>query len=195
MTYGFSLDVAASESDEVTLGGLWAPGVVEGLYIQSDVGPIVMRAWAVFGREVFRQAVVTAFSVRGQVLLPLATDQPAAIGQGWLYNATPRPLVVPVQVDVPWAPWWLRLSIDNYGAAVARVVGSWTVRLREPADGMVVPAFYGRAPPPHQVREASHGNPVEVGIPEKRGRVPWRPLYTLNLWQRLRERESARERM
>lgn len=151
----FRFSLAVGVRDEVTLGTLWAPAVLEDLSMSVNQAPIRVYLWANGNRLPLAEGVGSFGSARrGEMLYEPVGDAVggnfqfalALMATGHTYRVLGR--------RIPWAPVYLAISVVNNSLAAADVQGEVRVTVEDDAVAWP-PAFWERVAAPHLVRSAS----------------------------------------
>ena len=130
----FFLQVGAGLADEITVGPVWGPGVVEALSAEAD-GTVYVRAWAVPSRLPLREGLAqNLVDPQGDLLTRMATDSTGQQAREGLVLVAVTPRVVEIGRVVPWAPWYLLVRVENITLAVVNAAGQFVVRVSERED-------------------------------------------------------------
>ena len=158
----FRFSLAAGVRDEVGLGTLWAPSLLEDLSISVNQQPVRVYLWAAPGRLPLGQAVGSFGSDRvGEMLYEPVGD---AVGGNFQFALALMATGTAYRVLgrwIPWAPIYLAVSVVNNSLAAGDFQGEVRVRVDDEARSWgVVPVVRELAP--HLGR--GHGDPMRIGL-------------------------------
>lgn len=156
VSFAWRTTLVALRTNEMVVGSVWGPGVLEWLEYRASGIDLVLRAWAVPGRVSNRVDIVTAEVVNAAPLIEefSATALPENF-KGTL-TAVTGPVLIPLGRVVPWSAWSILLQVENTGAAGRDVSGTFVVRvLRE--EQVAPAAFVERVMVRHLARSLSRG--------------------------------------
>ena len=155
----FRLGVAAGLADEVTVGGVWGPAVVEQFSYDMTAVGLVLRAYAMASRVPVREGIAPNEVISGDVLFAEATDSFSEQVRTGIDTQGGLSRLVEVGRVVPWGPWWLVVRVENAGGAFAQVIGTFRLTVLEGEGFLPVPSRRRRVGWWHQGRMLEEGNP------------------------------------
>lgn len=139
---GFTVEVQAGVADELTVGGVWGPGVVEEFRFAPSSSNIVLHAWISPGRLPTREGIAVADHPAMDNLVGVVTDPQRVDARGGLWAENSVPHAVGIGRLVPWAAWWIIARVENLGGVAIGLSGLFVVRLLEGVD-QVLPVARG----------------------------------------------------
>lgn len=129
MFFGFRLSVGASEANEVCVGAVPGPAVIEAMTVDVSAAFVAVRLLKAMGRVSTRLAlgasVVTGYEVLSGSVID-STQQ--SIREGMIGESS-GDRFYPVGITVPDGMWFLVVRADNLGGAAATVSGQIRVEV------------------------------------------------------------------
>lgn len=125
----FSLNVAAGVADELTVGAVGGPGILEAVTLESSAINMVVRAYALMSRLDSRTGLANAEVIGGEPLLVTAVDEQLEGRRTGVRMLVATSRRIQMGRVVTWAPWYLVVRVENFGAAAALLTGQFAVRV------------------------------------------------------------------
>lgn len=162
LNLGFAHVVPAGLSDEMTLGSVWAPGVIEELRFSRIAVDLEIRAYILPGRVPTREGLGSEIEIVAPKVISAVADASTLARQAGIYSQTVEDVRIPIGVVVPWECWSLVARVDNPGGVAREVYGHFVVRVLAQAV-LPVPAFWERERAPHLARFGAHSSHTSAG--------------------------------
>jgi len=155
----FLLTVGVSVADEITVGPVWGPAVVEGLSLEASAF-VFVRAWAVASRVPLREGLAVDEAVpQGDLLTSVAADGLLVRARTGIVMSTAGSRWIAMGSVVTWAPWYLVVRVENVGVAATDVSGQFALRVFDAVRVPVESRSERRVGWWHQGRVLGGGNP------------------------------------
>lgn len=132
--------VPGSVADEITVGAVPGPAVIEDMTLEVTGPGMVLRGFAWPGRVATRQGIAVDDVVGGEILFTSATDQAQVAVKTGLLSEVVGDRFIAVGRVVPWGPWWLVVRVENFDGVEHVLTARLRIRLlRGGVERMVVP--------------------------------------------------------